>query len=68
MAAFWIVLAVLALTGAIVVLRVLAGVLKAARQLQRNVETLGQSVNAELQRLSGEADQPGATVDESRPR
>ncbi|MFN2607882.1 MAG: hypothetical protein ABR511_08290 [Acidimicrobiales bacterium] len=61
MTALWIALAVLAITGALVVLKVLSGVLGAARQLQRNVETLGQSVRAELERLDAEAAAGGAT-------
>jgi hypothetical protein len=68
MAVLWIVLAVVGLTGALVVFKILAGVLAAARQLQRNVETLGKSVTAELERLGADVDTLGDSVDETRRR
>jgi len=66
MTVLWIVLAVVGLTGALVVLKVLAGVLKAARQLQRNVEALSQSVKTELERIEGDVTALGESIDETR--
>jgi TRAP-type C4-dicarboxylate transport system permease small subunit len=68
MTVLWIVLAVVAVTGALVVIRVLARVLAAARQLQQNVESLGESVSAELKRLGGDLAELGDSIDEARRR
>jgi len=64
----WIVLAVVAVTGAAIVLHTLAKVLAAARQLQRNVNVLSEQVSAELQRLGGELAELGDSLDEARKR
>ncbi len=64
----WIVLAVVALAGAVVVLRYLMQVVAAARQLQRNVQVLGDAVTAELRRLGGDMAELGESIDEQRRR
>lgn len=61
----WVVLAVVAVTGAVVVFRSLAKVLAAARQLQRNVDVLNDQVSAELRRLADEVSELGDSVDEA---
>lgn len=61
----WVVLAVVALTGAVIVFRSLAKVLAAARQLQRNVDVLSDQVSAELRRLGDEVSELGDSVDEA---
>lgn len=66
MTVLWIVLAVVGVGGALVVLKVLAGVLQAARQLQRNVEALSQSVKTELERIEGDVSALGESIDETR--
>ncbi|MGI9032238.1 MAG: hypothetical protein ACR2HY_00845 [Acidimicrobiales bacterium] len=66
MALLWIALALAGVIGGLVLLRVLAAVLTAARQLQRNVATLSQSVNAELSRLEG-TEQPGGDMSQGDP-
>ncbi len=68
MTALWIVLGLMALIGVAAIVRVLARVLAAARQLQRNVDALGQSVSAELQRLGGDMNDLGASIDKTRRR
>ncbi len=68
MDALWIVLAVLGVTAAVVVFFVLSRVLAAARQLQRNVDTLGQSVSEELKRLGGDSAALGESIDKTRRR
>jgi len=68
MTAVWIVLGLMALVGVAAIVRVLARVLAAARQLQRNVDMLGQSVNAELQRLGGDVNDLGESIDKTRRR
>lgn len=68
MNALWIVLAVLGVTAAVVVFYVLSRVLAAARQLQRNVDTLGQSVSEELKRLGGDSAALGESIDKTRRR
>ena len=64
----WIVLALLGLTGAVVVFFVLTRVLMAARQLQRNVDGLGKAVNEEMKRLGIEAADLGESIDKTRRR
>ena len=61
----WVVLAVVAVTGAVIVFRALAKVLAAARQLQRNVDVLSDQVSAELRRLADEVSELGDSVDEA---
>ena len=61
----WVVLAVVAVTGAVIVFRSLAKVLAAARQLQRNVDVLSDQVSAELRRLADEVSELGDSVDEA---
>jgi len=68
MDALWIVVGVVALTGAVVIFFVLTRVLLAARQLQRNVDTLGQQVSEELKRLGGDAAELGESIDKTRHR
>ncbi|HWC10118.1 MAG TPA: hypothetical protein VG455_02750 [Acidimicrobiales bacterium] len=68
MTVVWIVLAVAALAGAIVVLRFLIKVLAAARQLQTNVHVLGDAVTAELRRLGGDMADLGESIDKQRRR
>ncbi|MGI8776872.1 MAG: hypothetical protein ACR2LJ_05675 [Acidimicrobiales bacterium] len=68
MTALWIVLGLMAAVGVAAIVRVLARVLAAARQLQRNVDMLGQSVNAELQRLGGDVNELGESIDKTRRR
>jgi len=64
----WIVLAAVALVGAGFVIRALARVAAAARQLQRSVETLGDQVSAQLKELGGEMSELGDAIDETRRR
>ncbi len=64
----WIVLGLMALIAVAAIVRALSRVLAAARQLQRNVETLGQSVNAELNRLGGDVSDLGESIDKTRRR
>ena len=64
----WIVLALLGLTGAVVVFFVLTRVLMAARQLQRNVDGLGKAVNEEMKRLGIDAADLGESIDKTRRR
>ena len=64
----WIVLALLGLTGAVVLFFVLTRVLIAARQLQRNVDVLGKSVNEEMKRLGIDAADLGESIDKTRRR
>ena len=66
MSVLWFVLAVVALGGAIVVVRALAKVLSAARQLQQHVDILSQQVNTELKRLGGDLAELGESLDEAR--
>ena len=66
MSVLWFVLAVVALGGAIVVVRALAKVLSAARQLQQHVDILSQQVNTELKRLGGDLADLGESLDEAR--
>ena len=68
MTVVWIVLGVVALTGAIVTLLFLAKVHAAARQLQRNVQVLGDSVSSELKRLGGDMAELGENIDRQRRR
>ncbi len=68
MTAVWILLGLMALIAVAAIVRVLARVLAAARQLQRNVDTLGQSVSAELKRLEGDASDLGNSIDKTRRR
>jgi hypothetical protein len=68
MTVLWIALGVMALIGVAAIVRVLARVLAAARQLQRNVDLLGQSVNAELERLGGDVADLGDSIDKTRRR
>jgi len=64
----WIVLAILGVTGAVIVFFVLTRVFVAARQLQRNVDVLGQSVSEELKKLGGDAAALGEPIDKTRRR
>ncbi len=68
MTAVWITLGLMALIGVAAIVRVLARVLGAARQLQRNVDALGASVNAELKRLGQDVEDLGGSVDKTRRR
>ncbi len=68
MTAVWITLGLMALIGVAAIVRVLGRVLGAARQLQRNVDALGASVNAELKRLGQDVDDLGGSVDKTRRR
>ncbi len=68
MTAVWILLGLMALIAVAAIVRVLARVLAAARQLQRNVDTLGQSVSAELKRLEGDVSDLGDSIDKTRRR
>jgi hypothetical protein len=68
MTVLWIALGVMAIIGVAAIVRVLARVLAAARQLQRNVDLLGQSVNAELERLGGDVADLGDSIDKTRRR
>ncbi|MDQ6799101.1 MAG: hypothetical protein M3011_13985 [Actinomycetota bacterium] len=68
MTAVWIVLGLMALIGVVAIARVLARVLAAARQLQRNVDMLGASVNEELKRLGGDVSDLGESIDKTRRR
>ncbi len=68
MEAVWIVILLFALAGAIVVLRFLMKVLAAARQLQSNVQVLGDSVSAELKRLGGDMSELAENIDKQRRR
>ena len=68
MSVVWVVLGVVALAGAVVTLLFLMKVLTAARQLQRNVQVLGDAVSAELKRLGGDMAELGEKIDEQRRR
>ena len=68
MTVLWIVLAVVAIGGALVVLRFLVKVLAAARQLRQNVEVLGDAVTDELRRLGGDMAELGDSIDKKRRR
>ncbi|HEX2192994.1 MAG TPA: hypothetical protein VHH09_07345 [Acidimicrobiales bacterium] len=68
MTVLWIVLGVAAIGGALIVLRFLVKVLAAARQLQRNVQVLGDAVTAELRRLGGDMAELGDSIDKKRRR
>ncbi|HEX3394648.1 MAG TPA: hypothetical protein VHS52_08980 [Acidimicrobiales bacterium] len=68
MTLLWIALGLIALIGVAAIVRVLARVLAAARQLQHNVDLLGQSVNAELERLEGDVADLGESIDKTRRR
>jgi len=68
MTAVWIVLGLMALIGVAAIVRVLARVLAAARQLQRNVDILGASVSEELKRLGGDVNDLGESIDKTRRR
>lgn len=68
MTVLWIALGLMAVIGVAAIVRVLARVLAAARQLQRNVDLLGQSVNAELERLGGDVSDLGESIDKTRRR
>jgi len=68
MTAVWIVLGLMALIAVAAIVRVLSRVLAAARQLQRNVEVLGQSVKAELNRIEGDVSDLGESIDRTRRR
>ncbi len=68
MDAVWIVVLLVALVGALIVLRFLMKVLAAARQLQRNVQVLGDSVSAELRRLGGDMNELAENIDKQRRR
>jgi parvulin-like peptidyl-prolyl isomerase len=62
----WIVLAAVALVGAAFVIRALARVAAAARQLQRSVETLGDQVSTQLKELGGDMSELGDAIDKTR--
>lgn len=64
----WIALAVIAVVALVAVVRVLGRLMAAARQLQRNVDSLGASVNAELKRLEIDVNDLGDSIDETRRR
>jgi hypothetical protein len=68
MSVLWVVLGVVAFTGAVVVLLFLMKVLTAARQLQRNVQVLGDAVTDELRRLGGDMAELGESIDKKRRR
>ncbi len=68
MTAVWITLGLMALIGVAAIVRALTRVLSAARQLQRNVDALGASVNAELKRLGQDVDDLGGSIDKTRRR
>ncbi len=68
MTVLWIVLALVAIVGAIIIIRSLLKVLAAARQLQRNVQVLGDAVTAELRRLGGDMAELGESIDKKRRR
>ena len=66
--ALWVLLAVVVLGGAVLVLRVLARVAAAARELQRNVAILSQHVASSIQHMGGDVQALGETVDDLRRR
>jgi hypothetical protein len=68
MSILWVVLGVVALGGAVVTLFFLVKVLAAARQLQRNVQVLGDAVTDELRRLGGDMAELGESIDKKRRR
>ena len=68
MSVVWVVLGVVALAGAVVTLVFLAKVLTAARQLQRNVQVLGDAVTEELRRMGGDMAELGENIDKKRRR
>ncbi|HYX44559.1 MAG TPA: hypothetical protein VE760_05905 [Acidimicrobiales bacterium] len=68
MSALWVLLGVVAFGGAVVVLLFLMKVLTAARQLQRNVQVLGDAVTDELRRLGGDMAELGESIDKKRRR
>jgi hypothetical protein len=68
MTVLWVVLGVVAFAGAVVTLVFLMKVLTAARQLQRNVQVLGDAVTDELRRLGGDMAELGESIDKKRRR
>ena len=68
MSVVWVVLGVVAFGGAVVTLVFLAKVLTAARQLQRNVQVLGDAVTEELRRMGGDMAELGENIDKKRRR
>jgi len=68
MTAVWIVLGLMALVAVAAIVVVLTRVLTAARQLQRNVDTLGESVAAELKRIGADTNDLGESIDKTRRR
>jgi uncharacterized membrane-anchored protein YhcB (DUF1043 family) len=62
----WVVLAVVVVGGCFLIFRALHNVLKAARALQRHVESLGDQVNSGLKELGGEMAELGESLEKSR--
>ena len=68
MTMFWILLGVLALGGALIVVRALSKVAAAAKDLQKNVAILSQHVTSSIQHMGGDVQALGDSVDELRRR
>ncbi len=66
MTLLWIALGVIALAGAFIVIRALAKVAAAARDLQRNVVMLSNHVNKALQHMGADMQALNETVDDLR--
>jgi outer membrane murein-binding lipoprotein Lpp len=66
MTVLWIVLGVLALAGAFIVIRALAKVAAAARDLQRNVVMLSMHVNSAIEHMGTDMQALNASFDELR--
>ncbi len=62
----WVLLVVVVVGGLFVIFRALHNVLRAARALQRNVETLGKQVSAEFENMGGDLSQLTESMDKSR--
>lgn len=62
----WVVLGIVVLGGCFVIFRALHNVLRAARALQRHVESLGDQVNAGLKEIGGEMAELGESLEKSR--
>lgn len=66
--ALWIVLGLVAVVGAVFVVRALSKVAAAARELQRNVAALSQHVNNSIQQMGGDVQALSDSVDDLRRR
>ncbi len=64
--ALWVLLAVVVVGGGVVIFRALHNALKAARAIQRHVETLGDQVNAGLKEMGGDLAQLAESLEKTR--